>query len=109
MAPHTPRRHNPRQQRHDHVTHSYAVVRPQAVARLKVKSIRIDGSTPIPERHAAVSSFQKTPAVRVAVLGITAAGQGLTLTAADVVVMAELHWTPGVLVQAEDRAHRIGP
>jgi SWI/SNF-related matrix-associated actin-dependent regulator 1 of chromatin subfamily A len=77
-------------------------------ARAKVGFIRIDGRVPGLERQKLVTAFQTDPAVKVAVLGLTAAGQGLTLTAASTVVFAELHWTPGVIVQAEDRAHRIG-
>ena len=80
----------------------------QYLLRKKEGYIRIDGSTPADQRHALVSKFQQLDSVRVAVLSLTACGQGITLTAASTVVFAELTWTPGLMSQAEDRAHRIG-
>lgn len=55
-----------------------------------------------------VKKFQSNINVRLAILSMTAAGVGLTLTAASDIVFAELHWTPGVLAQCEDRCHPIG-
>ena len=74
----------------------------------RINQIRIDGQTAPCDRQALCSRFQGDPGVRVALLSITAASTGLTLTAASTVVFAELFWNPGVLIQAEDRAHRIG-
>lgn len=75
---------------------------------LKVQHIRIDGSTPAGGRHALVAQFQKREHCRVALLSITAGGTGLTLHSASIVIFCELYWTPAMLLQAEDRAHRIG-
>ncbi|XP_010524600.1 PREDICTED: SWI/SNF-related matrix-associated actin-dependent regulator of chromatin subfamily A-like protein 1 isoform X2 [Tarenaya hassleriana] len=80
----------------------------QFLNKKKVCCIRIDGNTPASSRQTLVSDFQEKDEIKAAVLSIRAAGVGLTLTAASTVIFAELSWTPGDLIQAEDRAHRIG-
>ncbi|PAV84045.1 hypothetical protein WR25_14472 [Diploscapter pachys] len=79
-----------------------------AIAKASLRWIRIDGSTPQQLRGEYCDEFQNDSAVKVALLSISAAGVGITLTAASIVIFAELHWNPGHLVQAEDRAHRVG-
>lgn len=74
----------------------------------KTRFMRIDGKTPPSGRQDLCNMFQQEASMRVAILSITAASTGLTLTAATTVIFAELFWNPGVMVQAEDRAHRIG-
>ncbi len=77
------------------------------VKKEKTRYIRIDGSVPLAKRHDLVQDFQENPDCMAAILSITASSQGITLTAAYTVVFAEFAWTPGLMDQAEDRAHRI--
>ncbi|GIY06389.1 hypothetical protein CDAR_505901 [Caerostris darwini] len=79
-----------------------------AIEEKKVDYIRIDGSVSSEQRKHLCDKFQVNDSCKVAVLSITSANCGITLTSASLVVFAELFWNPGILTQAEDRAHRIG-
>lgn len=73
-----------------------------------INYIFIDGSVKTELRHERVQEFQTNANTKVAILSIAAAATGITLTEASLVVFAELYWTPAIMIQAEDRAHRIG-
>ena len=78
-------------------------------AGLKMRQLRIDGSTPATERQSRIDAFQKPGSkVFAFLLSTHAGGQGINLTAADTVIMHDLDWNPALDRQAEDRAHRIG-
>jgi len=69
--------------------------------------VKVVGGMTDQSKQGAVDAFQSGTA-KVFVGQFTAAGVGLTLTAASNVVMAEIPWTPADAVQSEDRCHRIG-
>lgn len=80
----------------------------EEILKQKVGYIRIDGSVMTEKRQKLVNKFQTDDSCLVAILSITACATGLTLTKASTVVFAEMHFTPAIMIQAEDRAHRIG-
>lgn len=63
----------------------------------KYDYIRIDGSTSSENRQVYVNRFQTSDKCQCALLSITAANSGITLTQANLVVFAELFWNPGIL------------
>ena len=72
------------------------------------KSVCVRGGLTDNKKQQAVDRFQEDDSCTVFVGQIKAAGVGLTLTAAEVVIMNSLDWVPGTHEQAEDRAYRIG-
>ena len=80
----------------------------QIVQHFGKAAVRLDGSMSKPDRQNSVDKFQTDDKVKVFVGNIKAAGVGITLTAAEAVIMNDLSFLPSDHSQAEDRAYRYG-
>jgi SWI/SNF-related matrix-associated actin-dependent regulator 1 of chromatin subfamily A len=87
--------------------HHQDVINP-IVDRFTAVAVKFDGTMSNEHKQQTVDRFQHDPKCKLFVGSVTAAGVGITLTAASYVLFAELDWRPAILTQAEDRLHRIG-
>jgi SNF2 family DNA or RNA helicase len=68
----------------------------------------LDGSTKDRDRQTEVANFMRPDGPPVFLCSLKAGGVGLTLTAADYVILYDPWWNPAIERQAIDRTHRIG-
>lgn len=71
-------------------------------------SVILDGRMSQQKRQESIDRFQNDPKITVFIGNIIAAGAGITLTAAEGVIMNDLSFVPAHHLQAEDRSHRYG-
>ncbi len=76
--------------------------------KYKKNSVTLDGRMSKERKQESVDKFQNNDKVKVFISNIVAGGVGITLTAAEVVIMNDLSFVPSDHSQAEDRAYRIG-
>lgn len=76
--------------------------------KYKKNSVILDGRMTKERRQESVDKFQNDDKVKIFISNIIAGGVGITLTAAEVVIMNDLSFVPAHHSQAEDRAYRYG-
>jgi SWI/SNF-related matrix-associated actin-dependent regulator of chromatin subfamily A member 5 len=73
------------------------------------KFLRLDGSTPAARRRYEIACFENARSPYfVYLISTRAGGLGITLVAADTVILYDSDWNPSADAQAMDRVHRIG-
>ncbi len=76
--------------------------------KYKKNSVTLDGRMSKEKRQESVDKFQNNDKIKIFISNIIAGGVGITLTAAETVIMNDLSFVPAHHSQAEDRAYRYG-
>ena len=76
--------------------------------KYKKNSVILDGRMSKEKRQQSVDRFQNDDKIKIFISNIKAGGVGITLTAAETVIMNDLSFVPADHSQAEDRAYRYG-
>tara|TARA_R110002020_G_scaffold107157_7_gene249016 strand:+ start:1094 stop:2827 length:1734 start_codon:yes stop_codon:yes gene_type:complete len=76
--------------------------------KYKKNAVILNGTMKKEDRQKSVDRFQNDDNIKVFIGNVKAAGVGITLTAAEVVIFNDLSFVPSDMSQCEDRAFRIG-
>jgi SNF2 family DNA or RNA helicase len=76
--------------------------------KYRKNAVILDGRMSKEKRQDSVDRFQNEDKVKIFISNIIAGGVGITLTAAEGVIMNDLSFVPAHHSQAEDRAYRYG-
>ena len=76
--------------------------------KYKKESVILNGTMKKDARQESVDRFQNDDKVKIFIGNVKAAGVGITLTSAEVVIFNDLSFVPSDMSQCEDRAFRIG-
>jgi SWI/SNF-related matrix-associated actin-dependent regulator 1 of chromatin subfamily A len=70
--------------------------------------MRMDGSTPIPQRQELMDTFYADESIGVFMISTKSGGAGINLACANKVIIFDSSFNPQDDIQAENRAHRVG-
>nr|AAM48446.1 RE70645p [Drosophila melanogaster]AAV36858.1 RE74565p [Drosophila melanogaster] len=74
-----------------------------------VATLSLNGTIPVKNRQDIVNEFNdRNNQKRVLLLSLTAGGVGLNLIGANHLLLLDLHWSPQLEAQAQDRIYRVG-
>jgi SWI/SNF-related matrix-associated actin-dependent regulator 1 of chromatin subfamily A len=75
--------------------------------KLDYNLTKIIGGMKVEEKQNAIDRFNNSEE-GIILISVRAGGEGINLQSAKVGIFVEMDWTPAMLLQAEDRLHRIG-
>lgn len=70
--------------------------------------LRLDGSTDVARRPELIATFNQNPDIFIMLLTTRTGGVGISLTAANRVILFDPDWNPMTDIQARERAWRLG-
>ena len=76
--------------------------------QLRLTYLRLDGSTAVSRRSAIIDRFNNDKNIFIILLTTRTGGLGISLTAANKVILLDPDWNPQTDIQARERAWRLG-